>query len=175
MGFLSVDSIFVSHTEFSLLQNSNTENPNCVGIDGVLEAYFQSLRTVQLYGPTNFAPVINQVARWEKESHKHARTHTHTRTAYISNVHCHVKMHSKYTHSTQHKHICTQNKYLHAHSYIMSLIHKICKFPCVSYACATYLVPPWEASSFCMHVMNTNIKSERLQFLLFVFQFFSFF
>uniref|UniRef100_A0A667WH67 Copine family member 9 n=1 Tax=Myripristis murdjan TaxID=586833 RepID=A0A667WH67_9TELE len=43
--------------------NSNTENPNCVGIEGVLEAYFQSLRTVQLYGPTNFAPVINQVAR----------------------------------------------------------------------------------------------------------------
>ncbi|KAF3689366.1 Copine-9 [Channa argus] len=42
--------------------NSNTENPNCVGIDGVLEAYFQSLRTVQLYGPTNFAPVINQAA-----------------------------------------------------------------------------------------------------------------
>ncbi|XP_055725630.1 copine-9-like isoform X2 [Salvelinus fontinalis] len=43
--------------------NSNGENPNCVGIEGVLEAYFQSLRTVQLYGPTNFAPVINQVAR----------------------------------------------------------------------------------------------------------------
>uniref|UniRef100_A0A4W5RL66 Copine family member 9 n=1 Tax=Hucho hucho TaxID=62062 RepID=A0A4W5RL66_9TELE len=43
--------------------NSNSENPNCVGIEGVLEAYFQSLRTVQLYGPTNFAPVINQVAR----------------------------------------------------------------------------------------------------------------
>uniref|UniRef100_A0A669C9R2 Copine family member 9 n=1 Tax=Oreochromis niloticus TaxID=8128 RepID=A0A669C9R2_ORENI len=43
--------------------NFNTENPNCVGIEGVLEAYFQSLRTVQLYGPTNFAPVINQVAR----------------------------------------------------------------------------------------------------------------
>ncbi|XP_013764652.1 copine-9 [Pundamilia nyererei] len=43
--------------------NFNSENPNCVGIEGVLEAYFQSLRTVQLYGPTNFAPVINQVAR----------------------------------------------------------------------------------------------------------------
>ncbi|KAI4875977.1 hypothetical protein NFI96_025372 [Prochilodus magdalenae] len=43
--------------------NGNSEDPNCVGIDGVLEAYFQSLRTVQLYGPTNFAPVINQVAR----------------------------------------------------------------------------------------------------------------
>ncbi|KAK2914553.1 hypothetical protein Q8A73_005147 [Channa argus] len=49
------------------VQNSNTENPNCVGIDGVLEAYFQSLRTVQLYGPTNFAPVINQVARCAAE------------------------------------------------------------------------------------------------------------
>lgn len=45
------------------LQNSNSENPNCVGIEEVLEAYFQSLRKVQLYGPTNFAPVINQVAR----------------------------------------------------------------------------------------------------------------
>ncbi|XP_066520712.1 copine-9-like [Hoplias malabaricus] len=43
--------------------NGNGENPNCVGIEGVLEAYYQSLRTVQLYGPTNFAPVINQVAR----------------------------------------------------------------------------------------------------------------
>ncbi|KAJ7999609.1 hypothetical protein DPEC_G00196180 [Dallia pectoralis] len=43
--------------------NFSGENPNCVGIEGVLEAYFQSLRTVQLYGPTNFAPVINQVAR----------------------------------------------------------------------------------------------------------------
>ncbi|NWU89136.1 CPNE9 protein, partial [Upupa epops] len=32
------------------------------GIEGVLESYLQSLRTVQLYGPTNFAPVINQVA-----------------------------------------------------------------------------------------------------------------
>lgn len=48
-----------------LPQNSNSENPNCTAIEGVLEAYFQSLRTVQLYGPTNFAPVINQVARWD--------------------------------------------------------------------------------------------------------------
>uniref|UniRef100_A0A8C3FP59 Copine family member 9 n=4 Tax=Emydidae TaxID=8476 RepID=A0A8C3FP59_CHRPI len=50
----------ISH-QFPL--NSDVENPSCVGIDGVLESYFQSLRTVQLYGPTNFAPVINQVAR----------------------------------------------------------------------------------------------------------------
>uniref|UniRef100_A0AAQ5XDV7 C2 domain-containing protein n=1 Tax=Amphiprion ocellaris TaxID=80972 RepID=A0AAQ5XDV7_AMPOC len=43
------------------------DNPNCVGIEGVLEAYFQSLRTVQLYGPTNFAPVINKVANCAAE------------------------------------------------------------------------------------------------------------
>lgn len=65
---LSVYRRNVWHDSGGLLclpQNSNSENPNCVAIEGVLEAYFQSLRTVQLYGPTNFAPVINQVARWE--------------------------------------------------------------------------------------------------------------
>ncbi|EGW06185.1 Copine-9 [Cricetulus griseus] len=50
----------ISH-QFPL--NNNHEDPNCAGIEGVLESYFQSLRTVQLYGPTYFAPVINQVAR----------------------------------------------------------------------------------------------------------------
>ena len=39
-------------------QNGNQENPSCCGIDGILEAYHHSLRTVQLYGPTNFAPVV---------------------------------------------------------------------------------------------------------------------
>ncbi|XP_051962399.1 copine-9-like isoform X1 [Xyrauchen texanus] len=43
--------------------NSDCENANCVGIEGVLEAYYDCLRKVQLYGPTNFAPVINQVAQ----------------------------------------------------------------------------------------------------------------
>ncbi|XP_070765796.1 copine-9-like isoform X3 [Enoplosus armatus] len=47
--------------------SGDNENPNCVGIEGVLEAYFQSLRTVQLYGPTNFAPVINKVANCATE------------------------------------------------------------------------------------------------------------
>ncbi|XP_029291831.1 copine-9-like [Cottoperca gobio] len=47
--------------------SGDAENPNCVGIEGVLEAYFQSLRTVQLYGPTNFAPVISKVANCAAE------------------------------------------------------------------------------------------------------------
>ncbi|XP_051517692.1 copine-9-like [Myxocyprinus asiaticus] len=47
--------------------NSDCENANCVGIEGVLEAYYDCLRKVQLYGPTNFAPVINQVAQCATE------------------------------------------------------------------------------------------------------------
>lgn len=45
-----------------LLQNGNLDNPHCNGIEGILEAYHESLKTVQLYGPTNFAPVVNHVA-----------------------------------------------------------------------------------------------------------------
>ncbi|XP_077450592.1 copine-8 isoform X4 [Stigmatopora argus] len=51
----------ISH-EFAL--NGNPQNPYCVGIDGVMEAYYQSLKSVQLYGPTNFSPVVNHVARY---------------------------------------------------------------------------------------------------------------
>ena len=51
----------VSH-EFFL--NLNSESPFCSGVDGVLAAYFNSLNNVQLYGPTNFAPVIKHVANF---------------------------------------------------------------------------------------------------------------
>ncbi|XP_077400112.1 copine-8 isoform X1 [Vanacampus margaritifer] len=51
----------ISH-EFAL--NGNPQNPYCAGIDGVMEAYYQSLKSVQLYGPTNFSPVVNHVARY---------------------------------------------------------------------------------------------------------------
>ncbi|XP_007228266.1 copine-8 [Astyanax mexicanus] len=51
----------VSH-EFAL--NGNPENPYCTGIEGVLEAYYRSLKSVRLYGPTFFSPVINHVARY---------------------------------------------------------------------------------------------------------------
>jgi hypothetical protein len=51
----------VSH-EFAL--NFQPDNPFCAGVDGILAAYYHSLNSVQLYGPTNFAPVINHVARF---------------------------------------------------------------------------------------------------------------
>lgn len=51
----------VSH-EFYL--NGSVDNPYCQGVQGILEAYGRSLNSVGLYGPTNFAPVINHVARF---------------------------------------------------------------------------------------------------------------
>ncbi|CAE1170587.1 Copine-7,Copine-B,Protein BONZAI 1,Copine-3,Copine-A,Copine-8,Copine-E,Copine-9,Copine-D,Copine-2,Nicotinic receptor-associated protein 1,Protein BONZAI 2,Copine-6,Copine-5,Protein BONZAI 3,Copine-4,Copine-1 [Acanthosepion pharaonis] len=51
----------VSH-EFAL--NCNAANPYCNGIQGILQAYYDSLQRVQLYGPTNFSPVINHVAKF---------------------------------------------------------------------------------------------------------------
>jgi len=50
----------VSHEFFLNLSDS----PYCSGIDGVLAAYMNALFNVQLYGPTNFAPVIRHVTRF---------------------------------------------------------------------------------------------------------------
>jgi len=51
----------LSH-EFFL--NGSADNPYCQGIEGVLAAYQYAVRTVQLYGPSNLAPVINHVANF---------------------------------------------------------------------------------------------------------------
>ncbi|PSN40823.1 Copine-8 [Blattella germanica] len=51
----------VSHEFFV---NMHPTNPYCNGIAGVLDAYRNCIRQVQLYGPTNFSPVINHVARF---------------------------------------------------------------------------------------------------------------
>ena len=57
----------VSH-EFAL--NGNPSNPYCAGIEGVLAAYHQAIAAVELYGPTNVAPVINHVVNFaEQASH----------------------------------------------------------------------------------------------------------
>ncbi|XP_068999899.1 copine-4-like isoform X1 [Embiotoca jacksoni] len=49
----------VSH-DFAV--NFNEENPECAGIQGVVEAYQACLPRLQLYGPTNIAPIIQKVA-----------------------------------------------------------------------------------------------------------------
>merc|ERR1719411_1919349 len=44
--------------------------PFCAGLTGVLAAYQAALNSVQLYGPTNFSPVIRHVARFA-EAYQH--------------------------------------------------------------------------------------------------------
>ena len=53
----------VSH-EFFL--NLRTDTPFCAGVDGLLAAYWHAIQNVRLYGPTNFAPVINHVANFAR-------------------------------------------------------------------------------------------------------------
>lgn len=48
----------VSHEFFV---NGHPSNPYCEGISGVLSAYRECLNRVQLFGPTNFAPIIRHV------------------------------------------------------------------------------------------------------------------
>ncbi|XP_074646733.1 copine-8-like isoform X2 [Tubulanus polymorphus] len=51
----------VSH-EFFL--NGHPTNPYCEGLNGLMAAYHRSVHNVQLYGPTNFTPVIDHVAKF---------------------------------------------------------------------------------------------------------------
>ncbi|XP_029766692.1 copine-8 [Terrapene carolina triunguis] len=62
--FTKCMAVVVTYLRKQQVQNGNPQNPYCNGIDGVMEAYYRSLKSVQLYGPTNFAPVINHVARY---------------------------------------------------------------------------------------------------------------
>ncbi|XP_056155076.1 copine-3-like isoform X2 [Lampris incognitus] len=55
----------VSH-EFPI--NFDPSNPFCAGIEGVVSAYQQCLPQVKLYGPTNFAPIINHVACFGRQA-----------------------------------------------------------------------------------------------------------
>ena len=53
----------MSHEFFLTLDPSN---PFCSGLDGIMAAYYNSLLNVQLYGPTNFSPVIQHVAKFAR-------------------------------------------------------------------------------------------------------------
>jgi len=42
------------------------------GANGLMDAYLDAVKKVKLYGPTNFADVINRTALWSKECQKYA-------------------------------------------------------------------------------------------------------
>lgn len=43
--------------------NGSPNNPYCTGVEGILQAYYNTLNHVKLYGPTNFAPVIQNLIK----------------------------------------------------------------------------------------------------------------
>lgn len=49
----------VSHC-FAL--NGNPKSAEVYGVQGILDAYMLAMTNITLYGPTNFSPIINQVA-----------------------------------------------------------------------------------------------------------------
>uniref|UniRef100_A0A8C4X6T0 Copine-3 n=1 Tax=Erpetoichthys calabaricus TaxID=27687 RepID=A0A8C4X6T0_ERPCA len=55
----------VSH-EFAI--NFNPTNPFCSGVEGIAQAYSSCLPHVRFYGPTNFSPIINHVARFASQA-----------------------------------------------------------------------------------------------------------
>ncbi|XP_070186631.1 copine-3-like isoform X2 [Littorina saxatilis] len=57
-----------NQVSFEFAVNFNPQNPYCAGINGVLQAYQSCIRQVQLYGPTNVAPVIHHVARFAHQA-----------------------------------------------------------------------------------------------------------
>jgi len=38
------------------------------GVEGIVEAYSNSLPHIRFYGPTNFSPIINHVARFATQA-----------------------------------------------------------------------------------------------------------
>lgn len=62
----------VSHEFFV---NMNPTSPFCGGIDGCVEAYKNCLSQVQLFGPTNFSPVMNHVAQFARATQDGSKYH----------------------------------------------------------------------------------------------------
>ena len=46
------------NTSHCFAVNGNIFDPECDGIDGVVEAYERAIKNVRLAGPTNFSPII---------------------------------------------------------------------------------------------------------------------
>jgi len=50
------------NVEFSCPLTGDPNNASVFGVAGILSAYYNTLQSVVLYGPTNFAPIINKIA-----------------------------------------------------------------------------------------------------------------
>ncbi|XP_062297568.1 copine-3-like isoform X1 [Scomber scombrus] len=66
------------HVAHEFPVNFDPANPFCDGIEGVVQAYQMCLPQIKLWGPTNFAPIINHVARFARQA-----LHQNTATQYF--------------------------------------------------------------------------------------------
>ncbi|XP_005103025.1 copine-3 [Aplysia californica] len=57
-----------NQVSFEFPLNFNPQNPFCAGIQGVLDTYVNCMQHIQLYGPTNVAPIIHHVARFAAQA-----------------------------------------------------------------------------------------------------------
>lgn len=53
-----------NQVSFEFALNANAQDPNCAGIQGVIQAYQTALQNVALSGPTNCAPIIRTATRY---------------------------------------------------------------------------------------------------------------
>ncbi|XP_021264489.1 copine-7 isoform X2 [Numida meleagris] len=74
----------VSH-DFAI--NFNPDNDECEGIQGVVESYQSCLPKIQLYGPTNVAPIISKVARVAADEERTKEASVRPRVRVSTRVH----------------------------------------------------------------------------------------
>jgi len=56
--------------------NFNEQNPCVAGVQGILQAYINSLTTVELWGPTNFAPTIKTATQYALNQSANGQVYT---------------------------------------------------------------------------------------------------
>ena len=60
-GFGAAIPPFLQLANHCFALNGDIFNPECDGIEGVIEAYKHAISTVNLYGPTHFAPILELI------------------------------------------------------------------------------------------------------------------
>lgn len=61
LGFGAAIPPYTNQANHCFALNGNIFDPEVDGIEGVVEAYKHSINRVNLYGPTNFAPILKIV------------------------------------------------------------------------------------------------------------------
>lgn len=64
LGFGAAIPPYTHSAEHCFALNGNIFDPEVDGIEEVLEAYKHAIKNVNLYGPTNFSPIIELVNDW---------------------------------------------------------------------------------------------------------------